>query len=197
MSFPDSTKRKAAMDHEIHTLTDNHTCDLSILPESCQETKGRWVYTIKQGSNPGDVQYIARYIARGFTQTYGIDYEETYSPTTRFTPFCTLLQKATNDNLLIHQMDVKVAYLNAPINKEICIQQLPGYEESNESGIPLTCRILKSLHGLKQIDRKWHCTLTSYLMSKGFTSSITKPCINKSTTNGRGESRLLRVLLEQ
>ena len=55
MSSPNSTKWKAAMDHEIHTLTENHTWDLTILPESRQETKGRWVYTIKQGRNPGEV----------------------------------------------------------------------------------------------------------------------------------------------
>ena len=81
-------------------------------------------------------------------------------------------------------MDVKGAYLNAPIDKEICIQQPPGYEESNESRISLTCRLLKSLYSLKQSDRNWHSTLTSYLKSKGFTSSITELCIYKNTTNG-------------
>ena len=184
MSSPDSTKWKAAMDHEIHTLTENQTWNLTVLPKSRQETKGRWVYTIKQSSKPGEVQYKARYVARGFTQIQGIDYEETYSPTARFTSIRTLLQKAANDNHLIHQMDVKGAYLNAPIDKEIYIQQPPEYEERNESGIPLTCHLLKSLYGLKQSGRNWHTTLTSFLKSQGFTSSIIDPCIYKSTTKG-------------
>ena len=130
------------MDHEIHTPTENQTWDLTVLPKSCQAK-----HTIKQSLKPGEVQYKARYIACGFIQIQGIDYEETYSPTARFIPIHTLLQKAANDNLLIHQMDVKGAYLHAPIDKEIYIQQPPGYEERNESGIPFTCHLLKSLYG--------------------------------------------------
>ena len=168
MSSPDSTKWKAAMDHEIHTLTENQTWDLTVLPKSRQETKGRWVYTIKKSSKPGEVQYKARYVARGITQIQGIDYKQTYSPTASFTSIRTLLQKAANDNLLIQQMDVKRAYLNAPIYKEIYIQQPSGYEERNESGIPLTCHLLKSLYGLKQSGRNWHTTLTSFLKSQCF-----------------------------
>ena len=68
------------------------------------------------------MQYKARYVARGYSQIQGLDYDETYSPTTRFTSIRTLLQKATNEKLHIHQMDVKGAYLHAPIDKDIYIQ---------------------------------------------------------------------------
>lgn len=128
---------KAAMDREVTTLNENNTWDVTPLPSDYTETKSRWVYTLKQCKTPGDVQYKARYVARGYSQIHGIDYEETFSPTTRFTSIRALLQKATNDNFVLHQLDVKGAYLHAPIDKETYIQQPPGYETSSDSNIRL------------------------------------------------------------
>ena len=179
----DAEKRKVAMDNEINTLMDNKTWELTPLPENRTETKGRWVYTLKQGKEPGKVQYKARYVARGFTQIHGLDYDETFSPTTRFTSIRTLLQKAANDKLQIHQMDVKGAYLNAPIDKDIYIQQPPGYEQQDLSGCRLTCHLRKSLYGLKQSGRNWHNTLTDFLKQKGFEPNKTDPCIYTRTVN--------------
>ena len=90
--------------------------------------------------------YKARYVARGYSQIPGIDYDETFSPTTRFTTIRMLLQKAVNESLHLHQMDVKGAYLNAPIDKDIYVQQPPGYECTGESGTRLTCHLKKSLY---------------------------------------------------
>ena len=131
------------MDCEITTLHDNHTWELTKLPHDGSETKGCWVYTIKQGKQPGNVQVKARYVARGFSQIQGLDYEETLSPTTRFTSIRMLLQKEATENLHTHQMDVKGAYLNAPIDKDIYVQQPPVYVKVDEKGTPLTCHIKK------------------------------------------------------
>ena len=82
-----------------------------------------------------------------------------------------------NESLHLHQMDVKGAYLNAPTDKDIYVQQPPGYEFTGESGTRLTCHLKKSLYGLKQSGRNWHNTLTDFLKSKGFTVSDTDPCV--------------------
>ena len=168
---------KVAMDCEIKTLHDNHTWELTKLPENRSETKGRWVYTIKQGKQPGEAHFEARYVARGFSQIQSLDYEETFSPTTRFASIRMLLQKAVNENFHIHQMDVKGACLNASIDKDIYVQQPPGYVQSDENGTPRTCLLRKSLYGQKQSGRNWHSTLTDFLKSQGFTSNKTDPCI--------------------
>jgi len=88
-----------------------------------------------------------------------------------------LLQKAVNESLHIHQLDVKGAYLNAPTDKDIYVEQPPGYEYSDESGKRLTCHLKKSLYGLKQSGWNWYHTLTDFLMSKGFIVSDTDPCV--------------------
>jgi hypothetical protein len=121
------------MDKEMETITQNDTWDVKPLHDGRSETKGRWVYTIKQGKDANETQFKARYVAKGFTQVHGIDYYDTYSPTTCFTSIRALLQKAANDNMVIHQLDVKGAYLNAPINTDICLQQPPGYEKSHHT----------------------------------------------------------------
>ena len=168
---------KAAMDAEVQTLEQNETWVLSPLPQGRSETKGRWVYTIKQGKSEGEVQYKARYVAKGYSQIQGVDYDETYSPTTRFTSIRALLQKAANEGLHLHQMDVKVAYLNAPIDKEIYVQQPPGYEQTDSTGSKLSCHLKKSLYGLKQSGKNWHATLTDFLKSKGFIPNTNDPCV--------------------
>jgi len=154
-----SDKWKAAMDNEVTT------------------TQGRWVYTLKQGKTAGELQYKARYVAKGFTQVHGIDYEETFSPTTRFVSIRTLLQQAANEGLHLHQMDVKGAYLNAPIDKDIYVQQPPGYEQTDSNGTPFTCHLKKSLYGLKQSGRNWHSTLTDFLKEQGFTPNKSDQCV--------------------
>lgn len=92
-----------------------------------------------------------------------------------------LLQKAANEKLHLHQMDVKGAYLNAPIDQEIYVQQPPGYEQTGENGSMLMCNLKKSLYGLKQSGRNWYNTLTNFLKNKGFVSSKIDPCIYKRT----------------
>ena len=87
------------MDAEINTLKENNTWDIKPLPSNQTETKGKWVYAIKQGKSVDTIQYKARYVAKGYSQTSGVDYDETYSPTTRFTLIRMLLQKAANERL--------------------------------------------------------------------------------------------------
>jgi len=126
---------KAAMNAEINMLNENETWEVTTLPPDRTETKGKWVYTIKQGQQDNEVTYKARYVARGFSQVHCIDYDETFSLTTRFAT----IQNDANEDLHLHQMDVKGAYLNAPI--DIYVQQPPGYVRTDKSGKPLTCHL--------------------------------------------------------
>ena len=110
----DSLNWKLAMDREMEALKLNGTFTLVDLPENCKLVGGKWVYDVK--GDPNNPIYKARYVAKGYSQTYGIDYFETFSPTTRMESIRVLMQLAVNYNLLVHQMDVKSAYLHAPID---------------------------------------------------------------------------------
>ena len=84
---------------------------------------------------------------------------------------------------MIHQLDVKGAYLNADIDTDIYLEQPAGYIQTNEEGTALACHLKKSLYGLKQSGRNWHITLTDFLKSEGYTANENDPCVYTSTTD--------------
>ena len=171
---------KAAMDRELDSLNANETWEIKPLPSDRSETKGRWVYTLKQGKEKNQVEYKARYVAKGYSQTYGVDYFDTYSPTTRFSSIRSILQMATNSDLILHQLDVKGAYLNAPIDTDIYLEQPAGYLQTDERNTKLTCHLKKSIYGLKQSGRNWHQTLIEFLKTEGFQAVQNDPCVYKN-----------------
>ena len=172
VSGTDSANWKRAMDEEIESLERNETFTVTELPADKTVVEGKWVYTVK-GSADNPV-YKARYVARGFSQREGIDYSETFSPTARMESVRMLVQIAVQENWLLHQMDVKGAYLHAPIECEVYVQQPPGYQESPNAH--LVWKLNKSLYGLKQSGRNWH-NLHQYLQDTDFEQSSADPCV--------------------
>ena len=94
------------MKDEINSLIENKTFTRTPLPRRKQAVGGRWVYTVKE-SPDGSETYKARYVAKGYGQVEGIDYKETFSPTANMTSVRALMQVAVQEDLTLHQMDVK------------------------------------------------------------------------------------------
>ena len=129
------------------------THTLTPLPSGKQAVGRRWVYTIKECAN-GSKSYKARFVAKGYSQKEGLDYyHETFAPTAQLTSVRVVMQLAAQNGLMLHQMDIKTAYLNAPIDCEIYLEQPEGFEAKTENGEQLFCRLNKSLYGLKQSGR--------------------------------------------
>ena len=61
-----------------------------------------------------------RFVARGFSQKKGINYGETFFPTANITSIRILMQMVVQYDLIVHQMDLKTAYLHAPIDWDFC-----------------------------------------------------------------------------
>ena len=109
---------------ECDSLSDNKTWDVVKTPEDKHVVGGKWVYSKKLNKNNDLTKYKARYVARDLSQVSGINYYETFSPTARLTSIRVLMQVAVQHDLLLHQMDVKTAYLNANIDYEISIEPI-------------------------------------------------------------------------
>ncbi|GFR75132.1 CCHC-type zinc finger, nucleic acid binding protein a [Elysia marginata] len=124
MTSKDADKWKLAMDDEMRALSENETFQITPLPAGRKAVGGRWVFAIKSG--PNEEKHKARFVAKGYSQIPEIDYEETFSPSARMTSIRTVIQLAVKNNLDVHQ-GVKAAYLNAPIDKEIYVEQPEGY----------------------------------------------------------------------
>ena len=106
------------MEDEIKSIHGNKTFTLTKLPEGRHSVGGRWVYTIKESGN-GPTIFKARFVAKGYSQRKGVDYQETYSPTANLVIIRVLMQMAVQYNLILHQMDVKTAFLHALLDFEI------------------------------------------------------------------------------
>ena len=97
-----------------------------------------------------------------------------------------LMQLAVQEGVVVHQMDVKTAYLNAPIDCELYMEQPEGYERKGPNGEKLVCKLKKSLYGLKQSGRNWNNMLDNHFTQEGFVQSLADPCVYvKGTETGR------------
>ena len=121
------------MKKELDALSKNHTWDLVTLPPGKSVVGCKWIYKIKTRSDGSIEGYKARLIAKGFTQEYGIDYEETFAPVARISSVRVLLAVAAARKWDLFHMDVKNAFLNGNLSEEVYMQPPPGLSiESNK-----------------------------------------------------------------
>ncbi|WJZ92521.1 hypothetical protein VitviT2T_011510 [Vitis vinifera] len=115
-----------AMKEELDALTKNHTWDLVTLPPGQSVVGCKWIYKIKTRSDGSVERYKACLVAKGFTQEYGIDYEETFAPVARISFDRALLVVVAARKWDLFQMDVKNAFLNGDLSEEVYMQPPPG-----------------------------------------------------------------------
>ena len=162
-----------AMDREMKTLEDAGTWETVPRPTDHNIIGSKWVFRLKRKSDGSIDKYKARLVARGFTQVYGTDYFETYSPVAKLSTFCTILALAAQQDWDIDSFDFNGAYLNGELgeNEDIYMQNPPGYD----IGEGTVKHLKKSLYGLKQAGRKWYDTLKRTLADLGFRVSDVDP----------------------
>ena len=182
LNSPLSPNWKQAMRDELDSLKENDTFELVRLPEGKSAVGGKWVYCTKENAD-GQKSFKARYVAKGYNQIKGIDYTKTFSPTANITSMRALMQIAAHNNLTVYQMDVKTAFLHAPIDTEIYLEQPEGFEVKSNDGEKLVYRLKKSIYGLKQSGRNWNRVLHDHLCNDGFVENSVDHCVYKKTTN--------------
>ena len=111
-----------AMKEELDALSKNHTWDLVTLPSRKSVVVCKQIYKIKTCSDRSIKRYKARLVTKGFTQEYGIDYEETFAPVSRISSVRALLAIVATSKQDLFQMDVKNAFLNGDLSEEVYMQ---------------------------------------------------------------------------
>jgi hypothetical protein len=128
-------------------------------------------------------RYKARLVAKGYAQTYGINYEETYSPVAKMTTVKAIIVMATSKGWSLHQMNVKNVFLHGDLQEEVYMEQPSSYVDQTHPN--LVCRLKKALYGLKQAPKAWSDKIGQYLITSGFqTSNVDFSLYVKKTNHG-------------
>jgi len=162
-----------AMCEELAALDRTGTWDIVPLPSHAVPITSKWVFKIKTKSDGSIERYKARLVARGFQQTQGRDYDETFAPVAHMTTVRTLIAVAAASSWTISQMDVKNAFLHGDLNEEVYMQPPPGV--SAPPGY--VCRLRRALYGLKQAPRAWFERFVSVIWAAGFSPSDHDPAL--------------------
>jgi hypothetical protein len=122
------------MKEELDALHKNHTWDLVDLPQEKSVVECKWIYKIKTCFDGTIDRYKARLVARGFTQEYSVDYEETFTLVARLSSVHALLVVAASRHwsISLSQMDVKNAFLNGDLSEEVYMQPPLGLFSSKQ-----------------------------------------------------------------
>ncbi|RVW31094.1 Retrovirus-related Pol polyprotein from transposon RE1 [Vitis vinifera] len=160
---------RQAMVDEMAALHSNGTWDLVVLPSGKSTVGCRWVYAVKVGPDGQVDRLKARLVAKGYTQVYGSDYGDTFSPVAKIASVRLLLSMAAMCSWPLYQLDIKNAFLHGDLAEEVYMEQPPGFVAQGESG--LVCRLRRSLYGLKQSPRAWFSRFSSVVQEFGMLRS--------------------------
>ena len=178
-----------AINSEYNSLMRNDTWEL-VPPSKDKKVIGsKWVLKVKRNENGHVDKFKARLVAQGYSQTYGIDYEDVFSPVAKYSAIRTLLALANAYNFEIHQLDVKTAFLNGIIDHDIYMSQPEGFVDPEKPNH--LCKLKRSIYGLKQSARCWNSTLDTFLRNCGYQRSNADSCIYiKQVKNTEGKVNL-------
>ncbi|GJR05918.1 retrotransposon protein, putative, ty1-copia subclass [Tanacetum coccineum] len=181
LSDPESKKYLESMNTEMQSMKDNQVWNLvfllTIRPVGVNGSLRRrpiWMAIYMDGNIH---TYKACLVAKGFTQTYGVDYEETFSPVADIKAIRILIAIAAYYDYKIWQMDVKTAFLNGHLNEDVYMVQPGGFV--NPKHHRRVCKLQRSIYGLKQASRRWNKIFYKEIKKYGFTQNPDEPCIYK------------------
>ncbi|XP_073265279.1 uncharacterized protein [Populus alba] len=162
-----------AMEAEMSALQRNDTWSIVSLPPGKKPMGCKWIFNLKHRVDDTIDRFKARLVAKGYTQSFSIDYQETFAPVAKMNTIRVLLSLVVNFSWPLKQFDVKNAFLHGDLEEKVYMQLPPGFNNSQSSG--KVCRLRKALYGLKQSPRAWFGRFTeamkriSYHQGKGLT----------------------------
>ncbi|GJZ21903.1 putative RNA-directed DNA polymerase [Tanacetum coccineum] len=180
MIDPDKVLWQGAMDEEMKSMKVNKVWIVVDRPPNAKVVRSKWLYKKKTDMDGKVHTYKARLVAKGCTQTYGIDYEETFSPVADIRAIRILIAIAAYYDYEIWQMDVKTAFLNGRLDEDIYMEQPEGYVDPKfPNGV---CKLQRAIYGLKQASRQWNKRFDEEIKRFGFIQNRDEPCVYRKAS---------------
>ena len=156
------------MEAELDALQKNETWELVDLPSGNKPVGCKWVFIAKFKGDGSLERYKARLVAKEYTQTYGVDYQETFAPIAKMNTVRILLSLAINFDSELQQYDVKNVFLHGELEEEIYMSIPPRFGGSDGNKV---CWLKKALYGLKQSPRARFGRFAKVMIAKGYKQS--------------------------
>ncbi|GAW05279.1 Gag-Pol polyprotein [Lentinula edodes] len=170
------------MEKEFCMLMNKDCWELTPLPPEGNLTGGRWTYAIKFDAEGKLLKRKARYVAQGYTQIQGQDYDKTYGGMAQMESVRIVLAIIATLRLSIFQVDFTAAFLNSPITHDVYMKQLEGFFKPGTEH--LVRKLKKSIYGTMQGSHDWQETLATGYNADGYKTSRADPCICYKRTGG-------------
>jgi transposase InsO family protein len=161
-----------AMNKEMQSMYENEVWQLVDRPPDAKVVGCKWIFKHKFDAE-GNKSYKARLVAQGYSQSYGIDYFETFSPVVRKSTIRLLFSLAVHKKLLIDHFDVNTAFLNGNLQEIVYMKQPENFIENKNK----VCLLKKAIYGLKQASRSWNEKINDVLLSMSFKRSDFDSCL--------------------
>ncbi|GJZ71899.1 retrotransposon protein, putative, ty1-copia subclass [Tanacetum coccineum] len=175
MTSPEAAKWKEVMKSEIQSMYDNQVWNLVDTTPGLKMVGCKWFFKKKTDMDGKVHTYKARLVAKGYTQTYEIDYEETFSPVAKINSIRIMLAIAAFHDYEMWQMDVKTAFLNGKLIEDVLMAKPEGFK--NAKYPKRVCKLQKAIYRLKQASRSWNLCFYEKVTQFGFSRSEDESCI--------------------
>jgi hypothetical protein len=175
MNSPQAERWKVAINEENAALKKMRTFEEVDRPtnSSANILGSRYVFKVKHDSAGNVLRYKARLVAKGYTQTYGVDYLETFAPTLRTETFRFIISYQSRIRKKARHLDIITAFLNGILDTEIYMEAPVGYKIKEGKVL----KLLRGIYGLKQAMRIWIENLSNSIKEIGFIQSSVDPCL--------------------
>nr|GEU91922.1 retrovirus-related Pol polyprotein from transposon TNT 1-94 [Tanacetum cinerariifolium] len=111
----------------------------------------KWIYKVKLDELGGILKNKACLVAHGYHQEEGSDFEESFASVARLEAIRIFLVYATHKNMVVYQIDVKIAFLNGNLREDVYVSQPDGFvDQDNPNHV---YKLKKALYRLKQVPR--------------------------------------------
>nr|GEY56301.1 retrovirus-related Pol polyprotein from transposon TNT 1-94 [Tanacetum cinerariifolium] len=137
-----------AIQDEIHEFDRLQVWELVPQPDCVMIIALKWIYKVKLDEYGDVLKNKARLVEKGYRQEKGIDFEESFSPVARIEAIRIFIANAASRNMLIYQMDVKIAFLDGELKEEVYVSQPEGFVDPDHP--THVYHLKKALYGLKQ-----------------------------------------------
>nr|GEX50077.1 ribonuclease H-like domain-containing protein [Tanacetum cinerariifolium] len=126
----------------------------------------KWLWKSKRDEENTVIRNKSRLVAKGYALKEEVDFEESFPPVARLEAVQLFIAYAAHKSFTVYQMDIKIAFLYAPLKEEVYVNQPDGFVDPYHPD--QVYHLKKALYGLKQAPRAWYDELSNFLVSKGF-----------------------------